>query len=159
MAVSAESLTELIVEAQKAYVDIQTELDKLANRVLELNDQRDAIAAERDAFISSLERRYPGAEVPMAATGKPDTHVGFREVPADDWSVFNRSEVVLRAVKELTEEKSFATPAEIEERLKSKNRDDGRDAIGAALAYLNRSSAHKIYSRARAQWVYGDTSA
>lgn len=157
MAVSAESLIDLIEEAQKAYNDIQKELNDIASRTLELNKQRDAIAKERDAFTSSLERRYPGTPVPVddSQTG-PSTRVPpcFVEIPADDWSLYNRSEVVERSVKELTEEKGFATPAEVEAMLKSKNRSDNRDAIGAALAYLNRTK--KVYSRARAEWVIGE---
>ena len=150
MTISAEVLTEFIREAQSAYDDVQEQLRLLAERQSELGKQRDEIAEERDAFIASLERRFPDTKVPQADVTKYP--LSF-EVPVDDWSNLSRSDVVERVVKQLTEEKGFATPAEIESILDSKNRADTRDAIGAALAYLNRS--HKVHSVKRAQWIHG----
>jgi hypothetical protein len=152
VAVTAESLKELIDEAQRAYDDVSEELDRALARVQELTEQRAAISAERDAFIASLERRYPDQAVPTPETPKG---LSFKivELPPNDWSYLNRSEAVERAVKELTELENFATPAAIQDLLAERGREDNRDAISAALAYLNRTN--KVHSLARAQWIYG----
>jgi hypothetical protein len=153
VAVTAESLTELITEAQKAYDEVQREIDALNERLGVLAEQRTDLQIERDAFISSLERRFPDAPVPVPNAKLRISSITASSIAPDDWSYLNRSEAVERAVKELTEQKGHATPAEIQDLLSRRRRDDDRTAIGASLAHLNRSK--KIHSLTRAQWIYG----
>lgn len=153
MAVTAESLTELIDEAQNALDAVQDEINTIAARQRELIEQRAVLEAERNAFIASLERRFPGTPSPVPNATVRIGSITASIIPVDGWPLFSRSEAVERVVKELTEEKGFATPAEIERVLASKGRSDDRTAIGASLAHLNRQN--KIHSLTRAQWIYG----
>ena len=151
MAINAESLTELILETQSTYTTIEAELTHIQARAAELMEQRDLLKQEEEAFRSSLARRFPGTDVPgtIASDAGPEVQAD----KDDDWVEVSRSAVVERVIKLLTENKGFATPAEIENYLREKGRDDSRDNIGAALAYLNRTK--KVHSRARAEWVHG----
>jgi hypothetical protein len=153
VAVTPESLTELILEAQKSYDDVQKEIDSLNEQLEKLAKQRTELQLERDAFVNSLERRFPEFPVPIPNVRARIGSITLTVIPKDDWSYLNRSEAVERAVQELTLQEDFATPARIQELLGTRNRDDSRDAIGASLAYLNRTN--KVHSPARAQWIAG----
>lgn len=159
MAITADSLTELVLETRRAYAEVNAELEAAQERVLDLIQQRENVASEEEAFVASLCRRFPDHKIPGDEPIKKPTDPiqldgGMSIIPKDNWSYDSRSDAVQRAVAELTEAKGFATPAEIEQLLKTRARDDSRDAIGAALAYLNRTN--KVYSRARAEWVIGE---
>lgn len=150
MAITAESLMELILEAQKANEEVEIELAAVQTRLAALTKRSDALKAEEEAFRASFERRYPGKLEPALSTVPAAV---ARTSPENGWSTLSRTDSVQEAVKSLTEVKDFATPSEIENLLREKGRTDSRDNIGAALAYLNRIG--KVHRRARAEWVHG----
>lgn len=153
MAITAESLSELIQETRKAFADVEDELVQLRKREAELQKQREDLAGEEEAFVSSLRRRFPDYDVSGSPLASPINREELGKSEDVDWREMPRSEAVLRAVTELNDTSGSASPGEIEELLRSRQRGDSRDNIGAALAYLNRSK--KIWRRGRGDWVVG----
>jgi hypothetical protein len=157
MALSAEDWIEMIEDANRAYEDAQAELRRAKERVFELSEKSEVFQQERNFFIASFERRFPDHASPDAISEQHNPQIDLFPHPwADDWSNETRSDAVEHAVREITEKNEYATPAQIEEFLSSKNREDTRDAIGATLAYLNKTS--KVHSTGRAQWAIGPAS-
>ena len=154
MAITAETLIDLILETRRAFVDVDTELSTLKMREAELRLARQQMADEEEAFVASLQRRFPGEEVPGKSPAiEAEDEGNFFQIPEDDWQHEARSDAILRAVKELTESAGVASPGSIEELLHARNRDDSRDAIGASLAYLNRTN--RIWRQGRGAWISG----
>ena len=163
MAVTSTTLIELVQEAQDSLEAIEDELIKLQARAAELVTTRDVLKEEERALLLILKRRYPGA-LPEAGLeqgpkeeesgAEPKREVGaVFQLDPNDWSYKTRTEAVVDAVEFLTEQNGTASPPSIEDLLKHRNRSDKRDAIGAALAYLNRTK--KIWRRGRGDWVFG----
>jgi hypothetical protein len=68
-----------------------------------------------------------------------------------DWLDMSRSDAVFHAVDIISKEQEDVSPADIENFLKAHGREDDRDSIGAALAYLNRNN--RVNRLGRGRWV------
>lgn len=149
-------LESLISDAREKRLEIDEEITGIEERLKILRKKRSDLHDEEVVLTSVLFRQSEGNDTTAhsTTTDEPATPSTETDDADADWSRDGRSEAVERAVAELTAAKGFATPAEVEELLKQRNRTgDTRDYIGASLAYLRRS--HKAHTRARAEWVSG----
>jgi len=134
-------------------------IENSTNSRIELVEIRARLLEEENVLQSGFRRRYPSAEgasdLEKEVASERDLNAEFDfVVETNDWSGLTRLDAVERAVRILTTEKGFAKPAEIEALLvQHDRRSDTRDYIGASLAHLNKT--HRVYSRARAEWVIG----
>ena len=151
-------LEALVAETRASRERLDDDIAKMELALRNLRNDRAALRDEEAVLISALQRRVSSAptldiDVESAQVEAKVDDEDDVAVEEDDWTTLARTRAVEVAVGELSLAKGFATPAEIEALLRSRGRDDIRDHIGAALAYLNRSD--KVHRRARAEWVTG----
>jgi hypothetical protein len=172
MAVTLQTLEELALEAEAVRDSLQARREDLLTQAANLNKEIQEVRAEENAYRAAIARRLPMANadesVNIAAAGGGVDHIEevvdagvvdesvdpARPTPTLDWGNLARTGVVEVAVREISAEKGFATPAEIEEFLDQRNRVDTRNEISGALAHLNRTN--KIVSVGRARWAIND---
>ncbi len=144
-------LESLIDAARDEREKIDDEVAVIEDQLKTLRKKRTALHDEEVVLTSVLFRQTAGTGAAPISNDVDGSPVD----PGDgDWSQEGRSEAVEKAVVEITAAKGFATPAEVEELLRKRNRTgDTRDYIGASLAYLRKSD--KAHTRARAEWVSG----
>ncbi len=156
MATESVTLIEaLIDDARDKREQVDEEIAEVEERLKTLRKKRSDLRDE-EVVLTSVLFRITGNGKDSSENETPADEPGTVSSQAEDndWSAVGRSEAVERAVAELTTSKGFATPADIEDLLKQRNRHgDTRDYIGASLAYLRRT--HKVHTRARAEWVPG----
>lgn len=149
MAITPEMLMELIESAIEARQEIEDDLRELAKRAERLERERDEIRLEEQGYRLALARHFPDS-APVRETSASASNALF--AIEDGIATMARTDAVEFAVRHLSREPGeVATPAEIEEFLRARGRDDSRDAIGAALAYLNRNGRVQNVSRGRWQ--------
>lgn len=146
MAISAEDLIEIIGETRRARVALEGELEAVRKREGELVEELSSLRTEEEAFRANLARRFPNVD---AEFDPSETGAGVANQGA--WIDLARTAAVDLAVRQLTKEKGFATPADVETILLMNGRVETRDNIGAALSYLR--VAGKIDRRDRGEWV------
>lgn len=149
MPITADTLLELIESTIAARQETETKIRDLMEQIQELETERDDLRVEEQGYRLALARRFPDS---AAATTEARTSAVVGLFSLDDGLERQpRSDAVETAVKILSRgPEGFATPAAIEEFLHERGRDDSRDAIGAALAYLNRNS--RVMNVGRGQW-------
>ncbi|WP_344785361.1 hypothetical protein [Microbacterium kribbense] len=149
MTITPQLLMELIESTIAARRETEDTIRDLRQQLEQLDDERSALEQEEQGYRLALTRRFPEAAAVSAPESAPHAEAGLFPL-ADDIADQSRSDAVETAVRVLTQAADFATPAGIEEFLQQHGRSDSRDAIGAALAYLNRSS--RVANVGRAKW-------
>jgi hypothetical protein len=141
--VTVEMLNELIRDAERARDSTEAELAEAESTVTTLNQKLMEIREEEKSFRAALARRFPNAD----AAKEP--------VPTepDSWMNVSRTIAVERAIREMNQTFPTVSPGDIETCLARHGRDDDRDEIGGATAYLNKHN--RIHSLGRGKWVYG----
>lgn len=149
MAITPDVLVELIESTVTARREAEEKILDLRRQIEALDVECSELAQEEQGYRLALTRRFP--EAPQASPPQEPTRheVGLFALQNDIVSQ-PRSDAVEAAVRVLTRDGGTATPAAIEAFLHERGRTDSRDAIGAALAYLNRSD--RVINVARAQW-------
>jgi len=141
MTVSFETFSLILDDAADAVRKKEEELEKAQREVERISQERDELRRERDTLAAVARRRFPGTTIQ-----------GQQGVSAfEDWADLPRTSAVLEAVRRLTEESPWASPGAIERFLREQGRDDTRDYVGAALAYLNRNE--KVENKGRGRWA------
>lgn len=149
MAITPETLVELIESTVAARLEAEGKMRDLRQQIEELDVECSELAQEEQGYRLALARRFPDAAASSAPEAAPRADVGLFALQNDIASQ-PRSDAVESAVRVLTQGAEAATPAAIEEFLHERGRSDTRDAIGAALSYLNRNS--RVINVGRAQW-------
>lgn len=151
MAITPETLIELIENTISTRMERADEIRNLRQECERLEMKLEELQQEEQGYRLALARRFPdvaGMSVPVSSP-TPSAQAGLFALP-DDLVTQSRSDAVEAAIRVLTRTASVASPAAIEEFLRSRGRDDTRDAIGAALAYLNRTD--RVKNVGRGQW-------
>lgn len=147
MPITPDMLIELIESTITAREDTEAQIRKLAEKIQELEKGREELRTEEQGYRLALARRFPDT---VAETAEAPTSTGLFSLD-NGLEQQTRSDAVETAVRILSRgPEGFATPAAIEEFLEERGRDDSRDAIGATLAYLNRSS--RVANVGRGKW-------
>lgn len=154
MAITFETLNELIMDARDAREKAELELARALATVEELRRRQQQLREEEDAYVATLTRRFPDAQTGLAPISEDSFETGVDVAAPTEWAAMPRTTAVERAIAELTKTKDTASPADIEMLLRTNGRSDGRDEIGGAIAHLNRTG--KIQRVGRAQWVLRD---
>jgi chromosome segregation ATPase len=153
MSINADTLTELINDAAQSRKKIETELSAVEHRLADLHRQRDELRREEEVYRLTLERRFPDYAAAQSFT--LELHESAQslldELQADNFPSLPRTTAVEKAVEALSATQGFATPADIETYLRERDRSDGRDQIGGALAHLNRTN--KVNNVGYGKWV------
>jgi hypothetical protein len=148
MAINAELLIELIESTIAARKDVEKTRNDLRRKLEDLSEEIEALDRDEQGSRLSLARRFPNAEAPGNESA-PAERAGLFSL-GTEFDAQSRSDAVEAAVRTITREQPTASPAEIELFLRERGRDDTRDAIGAALAYLNRTD--RVTRVSRGQW-------
>ncbi|WP_298944582.1 hypothetical protein [uncultured Microbacterium sp.] len=149
MAITAETLIELIQSAIDARAIAESRIDAKREELAELERELDLLEQEEQGYRLALTRRFPETPSEDVPGSMPAVNEGLFPL-VDDIASQGRSDAVWTAVKMLSRTGSTASPAGIEDFLRERGRDDSRDAIGAALAYLNRTK--RVVRVGRGQW-------
>ena len=157
MAVDYQTLIDLIDDARKARAEVDVELADTERRVSELRQRQQVLREEEDMYTLTLTRRFPGEQAGLAAVTPESFDSGFDMPIQLDWLAMPRTDAVELAIQEITSNVMVdaASPGDIENFLRNRGRDDSREAIGGAIAHLNRTS--RIQSVGRAQWALADS--
>lgn len=155
MAITPEVLVELIDSTVVAREETEARLRDIRQELEELENERAALEQEEEGYRAALARRFPEIAAESAPEEAPRADVGLFPL-ADDFTTQPRSDAVETAVRILTQEAPSASPADIESFLRDRGRSDSRDAVGAALAYLNRTS--RVTNVGRGQWRLAERS-
>lgn len=138
------SITTRYDAAVKEATALDLELSELRRVIKELGLQKQVLEQVMSELAGTSTAASPTAASPV---GDAATQSG----PVTDWGNLSRTHVVEKAVEVLARMNGAATPDSIQEFLQARNRDDSKDMIGAALAYLNKKT--KVRSIGRAQWI------
>lgn len=160
MAITAESLLELIKDVRGARADVAGKIPAAEKALADLREEDQGLAVEEQNYRATLTRRYPDrlvdADIVPDIPYSPDAtrpQVTSSATAAAEWLYLPRTLAVERVVSYFTDVKGFATPGDIERFLGQQGRTDSRDEVGGALAHLKRTE--KIHSTGRAQWATG----
>ncbi|WP_300591638.1 hypothetical protein [Microbacterium sp.] len=149
MSITPDTFLELIQSAAAVRAETQQEVDRLRKELQQLEATIASLEQEEQGYRLALARRFPdtaGAHLPQPQPGDEPELFPLE----DDLRKQSRSDAVETAVRVISKTEVSATPAHIEAFLHERGRDDTRDAIGAALAYLNRTG--RVTNIARGQW-------
>jgi tyrosyl-tRNA synthetase len=138
--VPVDILERLVADAEEARIE-KEEAQRL------LTEEIAAIRQEEDALKAALHRRLAAESMKSGATSLPPI-----PLPAS-WVSMSRADAVEKAIAEVVATADSASPSDIEQVLASHGRNDTRDEIGGATAYLRRE--FRIHSLGRGQWVLG----
>lgn len=141
MAISMETLKELISDAQRSRESVEKSLADVQARFQELAAERDELRREEETYRATLARRFPTADAPLSQ--ELDLEIESNEESGEDWVNMARTDAVEKVVLLLSDEQGVVRPADIEGELRRRGRTDSRDAIGGALAYLNKNGRVK----------------
>jgi hypothetical protein len=157
MAIDYKTLTELIEDARQSRERVEAELVEAQMAVALLKRQQEELREEEDAYTATLTRRFADEQGDLPPVDSDSFDLGVDMPVQIDWRAMPRTNAVERAIAELTGtwEDEPASPGGIENFLRQRGRDDDRDAIGGAIAHLNRTG--KIRNVGRAQWVIATT--
>lgn len=147
MAITAETLMELIDDARANRVRIDSDITRVRDELTHLEQRLVEARAEEEMYRLTLERKFPST----STMAEPTALEGLDEAN-EDMSEFSRTDAVAQAVRVIATQSGVASPEAVEHYLRSRNRSDTRDAIGAALAYLNRRG--KVRNVGRARWTW-----
>lgn len=149
MAITPDMLVELIESTVAARVEAEDKMRDLRRQMDELDVECSQLTQEEQGYRLALARRFPDAAAASTPQQAPRLEVGLFALQNDIVDQ-PRSDAVESAIRVLTQDGEPATPAAIEAFLHERGRSDSRDAIGAALAYLNRTD--RVVNVARGQW-------
>ncbi|MEI5585410.1 MULTISPECIES: hypothetical protein [unclassified Agromyces] len=148
MAITASTLVELIESTIEARHETDKQIQALRRELEGLEVKRDQLLQEEQGYRFALARRFPDEDIDAPNFAADSAPGSVRRT--DDFLKQTRADAVEAAVRSIADERGTASPAAIEEFLRAGGRDDTRDAIGAALAYLNRTD--RVVNVARGQW-------
>jgi hypothetical protein len=157
MAKTAAPLVNLVIETRDAIAALDRRFDELRAELDSVVEERSVLRQEESVFVSRLHREFPDAQIPDVGVDEDpraddDQPILFSyEIATDDWQYEKRNVVILRALEMLTGDGKYASSIEVQEILKSKNREMNRDNIGAGLSYL--ASTGKVRQRSRGEWA------
>jgi hypothetical protein len=149
MSITPDTFLELIQSAAAVRADTQREVDRLRKELQKLEAAIASLEQEEQGYRLALARRFPEAADAQLPQPQPGDEPELFPLE-DDLRKQSRSDAVEAAVRVITKTEPSATPTLIEEFLHERGRDDTRDAIGAALAYLNRNG--RVTNIARGHW-------
>lgn len=148
MTINAELLIELIDSTVSAREKVEKRMSELREELESLTDDIDSLNLEEQGYRLALARRFPTAHAPGEESA-PGTRTPLLSLDGD-LAARSRSDAVETAVRMIARDAPAASPTAIEEFLHERGRDDTRDAIGAALAYLKRTN--RVTRVSRGQW-------
>jgi phage shock protein A len=143
------TLADALADVAKRRAKLEGEVGHLENQ---LNAMRGALreAANQESVLRSIIKGRASSAAPSLPLFEGEDEPENATAPTNDWANLSRTWVVLEAVAEVTKTKPYASPADVEELLASRNRTDDRDVIGAALSYLRKKG--ELVQLGRAQW-------
>lgn len=134
---------------EDAIRDTETKLGQLRRQLREVANEQgvlEAVAARQKIVAPQLDLGLVDDDKASSNSNlMPDLNA------VTDWGNLARTSVVLDAVLALSKDSGAATPGAIVEFLSQRNRDDSRELVSAALAYLHKK--HLVSNVGRGQWV------
>lgn len=137
-----DTLSAALADVSKSRAQIEGEVTLLENQLSGLRSVLREVANQEAVLRAVIKSRSGVQVVPVLAADGSE--------PPKDWGNLSRSWAVREAVAEITRTKAFASPGDVEELFKARNRPDDRDVIGAALSYLRKKG--EVIQLGRAQW-------
>jgi len=151
----SDTLTSALAQVQQRIAEAMSEIAPLDARLSELRATlRDARLEER--VLKDIMERFGMVPNTVEEPERPPHErattgsLAFK-LGENDWTWKPRTDAVSEAVAHLTNTQGYATPLSIQEFLNTRNREESRDLIGAALSYLR--TADRVENVARGQWV------
>lgn len=151
MAITLETLTELIAGSRAAREEVEQEITAVEHQLAVLERKQNELQREEEGHRLALARLFPESSDAMPTPVEQENTLLF---PAEsDLAPLPRTVAVEAAVRDLSAGSALASPSAIEQWLHERGRSDERDAIGAALSYLNKRGSIRRESRGAWRFV------